>query len=187
MLIIGRNPVLELLKSGKPVAKVYVRFGLRGDLLQELRRAARERRVPLTVLPKPKFDRIGAGPHAQGIAALVEEIAILELDDMLDAAREQDAPLYIALDSIYDPHNLGAIIRSAECAGAHGAVLPARDASVITDTAVKASAGAVSHLPVARVASMRQALERMKERGLWIAGLDAEGDTDDPLRAGWSS
>jgi 23S rRNA (guanosine2251-2'-O)-methyltransferase len=178
MLIVGRNPVLEALKSGRTIAKIYFRFGIHGEAIGDIQRRAREHGIPVTVLPKQKFDRFGAEAPSQGIVALIEDVDVLSIDDLLAITREQDPPFFAALDSINDPRNLGAILRAAECAGVHGALLPARDAAVLSDIVVKTSAGATSHLPLARVTNLRQGLDRMKEEGLWIAGLDADGDVD---------
>ncbi len=178
MLIIGRNPVLEALRGGGRVSKLYLRFGVHGESVMELQRLARARRIPAVVLPKQKFDRLGNVLHSQGIAALVEDAQILELDELLARNVEQDPPFLAALDSIKDPHNLGAIMRTAVCAGAHGIVLPQRDTAMINETVAKASAGAAGLLPAARVASLPQALEVIKEHGIWIIGLAGDGDTD---------
>jgi 23S rRNA (guanosine2251-2'-O)-methyltransferase len=178
MIVIGRNPVREILASGKDVSKVYIRFGAQAESFGEIHRLAGARKIPVVTLPKMKFDRLGNMQHAQGIAALVEEIEAFELEDLLALTHEQDAPFFVALDGITDPHNLGAIIRSAECAGVHGMVLPKHDSAMISDTVMKTSSGAASHLPLARVVNLQQAFDAMKEQGIWIAGLDADGDTD---------
>ncbi len=178
MLIIGRNPIIEAVRSGGRVAKIYFRFGTHGESVREIQALARECRIPVTTLPKDKFDRLGDVRHAQGIAARIEDVRTLELDELLGIEVEQDAPFFLALDGIKDPHNLGAIMRTAVCAGVHGLVLPKHEAAMISETVVKGSAGATSYLPVSRVVNLQQALEAMKERGIWIVGLDSNGGTD---------
>ncbi len=179
MQIHGRQPVIEALKSGKTISKIYFRFGIHGGAVSEIEYLARKAKVVTVVLPKQKFDKLGGDPSTtQGIIALIEDIEPLTLDELLSITREQDPPFFIALDSITDPHNVGAIIRSAECAGAHGVIIPVRDSAMISDTVVKASAGAVSHIPIAKVDNLRQALDELKRNNIWIAGLAGEGDTD---------
>ena len=178
MYIYGRNPVIEALKAGKNIAKVFIRFGTQGGAVQQVKRLARDAGVPVTQMDKQKFDRLGNTKDAQGIVALVEEFTPLSLEELIAHTREQDPPFFLAVDNVTDPRNLGAILRSAECAGVHGVVLPQRDSSPITDTVVKTSAGATSHLRIARVGNLHQALGQMKEAGIWVAGLDADGETD---------
>lgn len=178
MYIFGRNPVLEALAAGTRIAKIFFRFGAHGGAVAGVREAARSRNIPWVELPKVKFDRLGTGVHTQGVAALVEEARIMELDELLAYKPEQDPPFLVALDGITDPHNAGAVIRSAECAGAHGVIIPMRDAVPITDTVVKVSAGATEHMRIARVAHLGRTLEELKEHGIWVAGLAADGDTD---------
>ncbi|MFZ1730289.1 MAG: 23S rRNA (guanosine(2251)-2'-O)-methyltransferase RlmB [Bacteroidota bacterium] len=178
MYIYGRNPIIEAFRSGTTVAKIFVRFGTQGHVVDEIKRYAREHDVLVTQLDKQKFDRLGAPSEAQGIVALIEEITQLSLHELLALQHEQDPPFYLAVDNVTDPRNLGAILRSAECAGVHGIILPHRDSSPITDVVVKTSAGATAHLPIARVDNLHQALLQLKESDIWVAGLDAEGDSD---------
>ncbi|MFA6233610.1 MAG: 23S rRNA (guanosine(2251)-2'-O)-methyltransferase RlmB [Bacteroidota bacterium] len=178
MYIHGRNPIIEAFRSGTTVAKIFIRFGTQGHVVEEIKRYAREHGVLVTQLDKQKFDRLGAPQEAQGIVALIEEITQMTLQELLAQRREQDPPFYLAVDNVTDPRNLGAILRSAECAGVHGIILPHRDSSPITDVVVKTSAGATAHLPIARVDNLHQALMQLKEEDIWVAGLDAEGDTD---------
>ncbi|MAT38693.1 MAG: 23S rRNA (guanosine(2251)-2'-O)-methyltransferase RlmB [Ectothiorhodospiraceae bacterium] len=180
MNIHGRNPVIEALKAGKEISKIYFRYGTHGQVLKQIEHLARKAGVPTVTLPKQKFDRLEGGndPAAQGVVALIEDVRIYELDDLLEIEKEQDPPFFVALDSITDPHNVGAIIRSAECAGAHGIILPKHDTPPLTDVVMKASAGAATHIPIAKVTNLRTALEKMKTAGIWIAGLAGEGEVD---------
>jgi 23S rRNA (guanosine2251-2'-O)-methyltransferase len=178
MYIHGRNPIVEAFRSGTTIAKVFIRFGTQGHVVEEIKRYAREHDVPVTQLDKQKFDRLGAPKEAQGIVALIEDITPLSLEELLAMRHEQDPPFFLAVDNVTDPRNLGAILRSAECAGVHGVILPQRDSSPITDVVVKTSAGATAHIPIARVGNLHQALLQLKEADIWVAGLDAGGDDD---------
>jgi 23S rRNA (guanosine2251-2'-O)-methyltransferase len=179
MNIHGRKPIIEALKAGKEISKIYFRFGVEGEVLDKIRYLARKAAVPTVTLSKQKFDKLGNKPATtQGVIAFIEDIKPITLEELMQIQREQDPPFFIALDSITDPHNVGAIIRSAECAGAHGIILPTHDSAQITDTVVKTSAGAVSHMPIAKVENLAQALQKLKENNILIAGLDDDGDTD---------
>lgn len=178
MYIHGRNPIIEAFRSGTTIAKVFIRFGTQGHVVEEIKRYAREHGVPVTQLDKQKFDRLGAPKEAQGIVALIEDITPLSLEELLAIRHEQDPPFFLAVDNVTDPRNLGAILRSAECAGVHGVILPQRDSSPITDVVVKTSAGATAHIPIARVGNLHQALLQLKDADIWVAGLDAGGDDD---------
>ncbi len=178
MHIIGRKPVLEALRAGKNISKIYLLFGAHGDPLPQIRREARERKVPVIELPKKKFDRYAELGTTQGIVALVEDVRTWELEDLLAAVPPGEKPFFVALDAIQDPHNAGAIIRTAECAGAHGVILPRHDSAPLTETVVKAAAGATAHIRIARVGNLAQALAALKERDIWIAGMDDEGKSD---------
>lgn len=178
MYIHGRNPIIEAFRSDATIAKIFIRFGTQGHVVEEIKRYAREHGVPVTQLDKQKFDRLGAPKEAQGIVALIEDITPLSLEELLAIRHEQDPPFFLAVDNVTDPRNLGAILRSAECAGVHGVILPQRDSSPITDVVVKTSAGATAHIPIARVGNLHQALLQLKEADIWVAGLDAGGDDD---------
>jgi 23S rRNA (guanosine2251-2'-O)-methyltransferase len=178
MYIYGRNPVIEALRSNKEITKIFIRFGTVGSSVEQIKRLARDAGVPVSQMDKQKFDRIGNNRDSQGIVALVEEYNSVSLEELLADTREQDPPFFLAVDNVTDPRNLGAILRTAECAGVHGVILPQRDTAPITDTVVKTSAGATSHIRIARVGNLNQALEKLKEAGIWVAGLDAEGETD---------
>src|SRR5512143_993475 len=140
MHIIGRKPVLEALRAGKSIAKIYFQFGVHGDPLPQIRQEARARKVPVIELPKKKFDRYAELGTTQGGVALVEDIRTWEVEDLFAAGPQGEKPFFVALDAIQDPHNTGAIIRTAECAGAHGIILPKHDSAPLTETVVKASA-----------------------------------------------
>jgi 23S rRNA (guanosine2251-2'-O)-methyltransferase len=178
MYIYGRNPIIEALRSEADIAKIYLRFGTHGESILLIRQLARKRKVPLIELSRDKFTRLNAPQEAQGVVALIEDIPLFSLADLLTSAPEDEPAFFIALDEITDPHNTGAIVRSASCAGAHGVILPERNSAMINDTVVKVSAGATSHIRIARVGNLHKALLELREKNIWIAGLDSRGDKD---------
>ena len=173
-LLIGRNPIREALKSGRDLEKLLV---ARGEIMgsgREIIAMARERKIVVQEVDRVRLDAIA--PGHQGIIAIASAYHYSTIDDMLAlAASRGEAPLLVILDGITDPHNLGAIIRSAECAGAHGVIVPERRAVGLTPAAVKASAGAVEHIPVSRETNLTRTLERLKKEGIWIFGADMDG------------
>lgn len=173
----GKNPVLEALRSGRTIEKLLVVRGSLEGSVREIVKRARELKVVIQEVDRKRLDELSESGAHQGVLAFVTPYRYVEVDDMLSAARQRgEAPLIILLDEITDPHNLGAILRSAECLGAHGAVIPRRRAVGLTPTAVKASAGAAEHLPVAKVTNLAVLLDELKEKGLWIAGADGSGE-----------
>lgn len=170
-IIAGRNPVCEALRAGRPINKIYLARNLKPATAAELCGLARESRVPVQKVEKHLLDRMAEGALHQGIIASVAPYAYADLDDILAGLKEQE-PLLVLLDGINDPHNLGAIIRSAGAAGAHGVVIPSRRAASVTPVAARASAGAVEYVPVARVTNIAVTIELLKERGIWVAGAD---------------
>ncbi len=178
MYIYGRKPVIEAIKSGREISKIYLRYGVTGDVIVDIHRQAKKLNIPLTQLPTQKFARLGKTQQSQGVIAFIEDIRPISLSELIEIKREQDPPFFIALDSITDPHNVGAIIRSADCAGAHGIILPRKDSAGITDTVMKTSAGAASHLPVARVDDLAVSLNTLRQEGITIAGLSEDGEED---------
>lgn len=175
-LIFGRNAVKELLASGRDIEKVYIQSGDREGSVNLLIGIASERKIPIVEVDKSKLDTITAGSHHQGIAALASERNYASIDEIFAYAEERgEKPFIIILDGVEDPHNLGAIIRSAECSGAHGVIIPKRRAVGLTSTAAKASAGAIEHMRVAKVTNLATTIDELKERGLWIYGADMDG------------
>ncbi len=170
-IITGRNPVCEALRAGRPLNKIYIYYGLKPATMAEVAGMAREKRVPVQKVERHVLDRMAPGVVHQGIVASVSPYRYAGLGDILDAARDTD-PLLVLLDGIQDPHNLGAIIRSADAAGAHGVIIPRRRSAAVTQAVVKASAGAVEFVPVARVGNLATTIEMLKERGIWVVGAD---------------
>ena len=174
--VFGRNPVTELIKSGRPIVKVFLQNPVSDAPLRQIEYISKERGIPVARVDKAWLDRALPGHH-QGAAALASVKEYADIADILALAAERgESPLVVVANEIHDPRNLGAIIRSAEAAGAHGVVVPKRNAAGLTDAVSKASAGAVEHLPVARAPNISQVLRDLKKSGLWIIGADASGD-----------
>lgn len=177
-LIIGKNPVLEALKSERDINKIWIAEGSqRGQMLQ-IANLAKESNVLVQVVPKKKIDGMVEGNH-QGVLAQVAAYQYAEIDDLFAlAAKRNESPFFLLLDEIEDPHNLGSIMRTADAAGAHGIIIPKRRAVGLTATVAKLSTGAIEHIPVVRVTNMARTIEELKERGVWIVGTDAKGKED---------
>ena len=174
--IFGRNPILEILKANKEIDKLFV---LKGDLQGSINKIigmAKDRNIIIQEVDKNKLDHLSGGGVHQGVVALISSYEYASLGDILDKARARNEdPFIIILDEIEDPHNLGAIIRTAECAGAHGVVIPKRRSASVNETVYKSSAGAVEHILVARVTNINNTIEDLKKDGLWIYGADMNG------------
>lgn len=176
-VIYGRNPVKELIASEKTVNKIYMQKGLKE--LYELKKEALNKKIIVVDSDKYKLDKLAGGKSHQGIVATYTEYNYYDVEDILDYAKEKnEAPLVVILDKIEDPQNLGAVIRTAECMGAHGVIIAKRNACAITDTVEKVAAGACSYVKVARVANITETIKKLKENGLWIYGLDMDGESN---------
>jgi 23S rRNA (guanosine2251-2'-O)-methyltransferase len=178
-VVYGLNPVRELLRAANAeVSELWLaEGGTRGAAFAELERLARKAGAKLRAAPRPKLDRLAGTDRHQGIVAVVADFRYAELDELVAAAKASGRPpLLVVLDGVEDPHNLGAIIRSALALGAHGVVIPKDRAVGVTPAVAKASAGAVERLPVARVTNVAQAIEALKGEGIWSIALAADGD-----------
>ena len=176
-LIEGRNAVTEALRAGTPIDKIFIARGETDKTLGHIASTARAAGVVVVEADRRKLDYMSATKAHQGVIALAAVREYASVEDILSAARERgEAPLLVVCDEISDPHNLGAIIRSAECAGAHGVIIPERRAVGLTPAAVKASAGAVEYLPVAREVNLTRTIERLKKEGIWIYGTAMNGE-----------
>lgn len=174
--IAGRNAVGEALRSGRPIDHLIVAKGERGGSISVLIARCRERGVPVKEVDRRRLDAL-CGANHQGIAAVAACKGYATLDDLFDvAAGSGEPPLFVICDELEDPHNLGAILRTAEAAGAHGVIVPKRRSAGLTTAVYKASAGAVEYMPVARVANIAETLRELKKRGVWIYGLDMDGE-----------
>lgn len=175
-IVVGRNAVRELLKSNRAIDKIYVRKGDREGSITVLIAEASNKNIPIIEAEPQKLDNLACGANHQGIVALASMKEYSTIDDMLALASERnEKPLIVICDSIEDPHNLGAIIRCAECAGAHGIVIPKRRSVGITPTVYKSSAGAIEHMLIAKVSNLNSTVEELKEKGLWIYSAEAGG------------
>ena len=174
-MLVGRNPIREALRAGRPMEKLLVASGDLSGAARDIVRMARDAGVIVQQVDRARLDQIY--PAHQGMLAYVAAVPYAALEDVLAAAKEKgEDPFIVVLDGITDPHNLGAIIRSAECAGAHGVVVPERRAAGLGPAAAKAAAGALNHMPVARVKNLNRAIEDLKEAGLWIIGTALDGE-----------
>lgn len=176
-LLIGRNPVAEALSAGRSIIKVMVAKGNQSGAAVEITAKAKKAGIPVQEVERKKLDFMTGGAAHQGIAALCAMKEYASVEDILDLAEERgEQPFIIILDEIEDPHNLGAIIRSAECVGAHGVIIKKRRNAGLTYTAYKASAGALEYLPVARVTNIADTIDDLKRRNIWIYGADMNGE-----------
>lgn len=179
----GRNPVLEALRAGRPIHKLVLAKGAQEGSIRQIRGLARERGIPVQELERTRLDSLAEGGGHQGVVALVAAVAYVEVDDILARARERgEDPLVLVLDGIEDPHNLGSLLRTCDAAGAHGIIIPERRAAGLTPTVAKVSAGAVEYVPVARVTNLARTLDQLKAAGLWVCGTHP-GAREDYTRA----
>ena len=173
----GRNSVLELLESGKDINKIFVTRGEKHGSINKILGIAKERKIIVVEKDKRQMDEMAQEENYQGVIAIVPPFEYVEISDILKTAEEREEdPFILILDGIEDPHNLGSIIRTAETAGIHGIIIPKRRAVSVNSTVNKTSAGAVEHMNIARVTNISDAIEELKQAGLWICGTDVETD-----------
>ena len=174
----GRNPVLEAFRSGKTIDKLFVLDGCHDGPVQTILREAKKKDTIVNYVKKERLDQLSETGRHQGVIAYLAAYGYAEISDILDrAAEKNEPPFIIILDGIEDPHNLGAIIRTANLAGAHGIIIPKHGASGLTATVARASAGAVNYTPVAKVTNITRTMEDLKKQGLWFVCAAADGDT----------
>ena len=175
-VVVGRNAVHEALKSGRGIHKLLFAEGHHAEAFQVLWEEARARGVRIEKVPRQRIETLAAGHRHQGVLAYVAPVPYAELDDILAAASAKGTPpLLLLLDGIEDPHNLGALLRTAEAVGVDGVLLPRRRSCPLSATVAKTSAGAVEYVPVAQVGNVAQAIHRLTEAGFWVAGADMDG------------
>ena len=178
-LIEGRNAISEALKSGRTLDKVFVADGDTDRALSRLAALAREAGAAVVQVDRRRLDQMSQTHAHQGIIAQAAALSYATVEEILQRAADRgEAPLLILCDELSDPHNLGAILRTAECAGAHGVIIPKRRSVGLTAVVAKTSAGAVEHMPVARVSNLASTIEDLKRQGIWVFGTDAAGTTD---------
>lgn len=174
--IIGRNPVLEAIRSGRNIEKILIKKGKYEGSLVPVIKKAKEAGIIIQETDKVKLDALSEGQNHQGVVAYVSAHEYSTVKDILARAAEKgEAPFIIICDRITDPHNLGAVIRTANCAGAHGVIIPKRNSAFLNSVVAKTSAGAVEYTPVAKVTNIASAIDDLKKEGLWIAGADMDG------------
>ena len=177
-IIEGRNAVIEALRAGTAVDKVYIAKGETDATLGHIASTARGKGIVVVEADRRKLDAMSVTHSHQGVIAVAAVREYASVSDILQSARDKgEAPLVVVCDELSDPHNLGAVIRTAEAAGAHGVIIPKRRSAGLTAIVAKTSAGAVSYLPVARVANLTALLRELKEEGLWVFGTTADGST----------
>lgn len=175
-LIEGRNAVLEAFRSGRPIDKLFVLDGCQDGPVRTIVREARKHDTLIQFVTKERLSQLSETGHHQGVLAYVAAYEYADIEDMFALAKEKgEDPFLILLDNIEDPHNLGAIIRTANLAGAHGVIIPKRRAVGLTATVAKTSAGALNYTPVAKVTNLVKTMEELKERGLWFVCADMDG------------
>lgn len=175
--VIGRQPVLEALRSGQEINKVLIAKGSRQGSIREIFALAKEQGIVIQEVERTVLDKLSEGANHQGILAQVADISYLELDELLAKPRDPNwEPFLILLDGIQDPHNLGSIIRSGEAMGIDGVIIPKRRAVPVTSTVMKSSAGAANYVPICRVGNLAATIDILKNAGYWIVGADMAGD-----------
>ena len=174
--ILGRNPVLEAIKAGRSIDKILIKKGKYEGSIIPVVKKAKEAGIIIQETERSKLDAVAEGGNHQGVIAYVSAYEYVSAEDILNKAREKgEAPFVIICDKITDPHNLGAIIRTANCVGAHGVIIPKRGSAGLNSAAVKTSAGAVEYTGVAKVTNISDTIEKLKKEGLWIAAADMDG------------
>ncbi len=177
-IIEGRNAVIEALRAGTPMDKVYIAKGETDAALGHIAAKARDAGIAVVDCDRRKLDGMSVTHAHQGVIAVAAVREYADVSDILQAARDKgEPPLIVVCDELSDPHNLGAVIRTAECAGAHGVIIPKRRSAGLTAVVAKTSAGAVSHVPVARVPNLTQCLKDLKEEGIWVFGTAVDART----------
>lgn len=181
-ILIGRNAVIEALKNTRRVNRLLIAEGAgtkNGDgSLGEIIALAREKKVKFETVPRETIEGIASGHRHQGVIAYVAPVEYADLDEVVNEAAAKEAPLLILLDGIEDPHNLGAILRTADAVGADGVLLPRHHSVPLNATVAKTSAGAIEYVPVARIGNIAQTLKELKKKGFWVYGADMDGDCD---------
>lgn len=173
----GRNAVLEAFRSGKTIDKLYILDGCQDGSVNTIKREARRQDTIISYVTKERLDQLSSTGHHQGVIAQAAAYSYATVEEMLKAAEEKgEDPFLILLDDIEDPHNLGAIIRTANLAGAHGVIIPKRRAAGLTAVVARASAGAINYTPVAKVTNLNAVIRELKEKGLWFVCADMGGD-----------
>lgn len=177
-LIIGRKPVLEALNSDEEVSQVFILFGQEGGIIEAIRVAAKKKGIKVNQVPFEKFRQITQSKIAQGVAASKSEQKFYDLYEIISESKKSQYPLLLILDSIQDTHNVGAILRSADCSGVDGIIITKNNSAPINETVVKTSAGASEHVKITLINNLAQTIDELKQKGFWIVGSYLEGAKD---------
>ncbi len=177
-LIIGRKPVLEALNSDEEVSQVFILFGQEGGIIEAIRVAAKKKGIKVNQVPFEKFRQITQSKIAQGVAASKSEQKYYDLYEIINESKKSAYPLLLILDSIQDTHNVGAILRSADCSGVDGILITKHNSAPINETVVKTSAGASEHVKIAQINNLAQTIDELKQNGFWIVGSYLDGAKD---------
>lgn len=176
-IIAGRNPVMEAIRSGRSIESILAAKGERSGSVVAIIAKAKQKNIPVKDVDSKKLDFLAKGVNHQGIVAQCAVKEYSTLEDIFALAEERgESPFIIVLDKIEDPHNLGAIIRTAECAGAHGVIIPERRSAGLSYTVEKTSAGALEYMPIVRVKNISAVLQKLKDKGIWVYGADMDGE-----------
>ena len=174
-IIVGRKPVIEALNAGTLIEKIYLLRGVHGDPIDAIRQLARQKNILCAESERPAFEKLSRDANAQGVLAIVGIKEYTDIDELLSISTSKGEKAFLLIfDEIEDPHNLGALIRTAVCLGAHGGIVPKHHASPVNETVAKTSAGASALFPIAKVTNIVATIQELKERGVWIVGTDAE-------------
>ena len=177
MKIEGKNPVRELLNSDATIEKITIANGGRDDITREIFSLAKEKKIKVEFVDRKSLDKMSETGHHQGVIAEYTNFKYADLDELIKKSQdEQKDMLFLVLDEILDPHNLGSIIRVAECAGATGVIIPTRRSATVNETVVRTSAGATSYVPVVKVGNINSAIEKLKNENVWVYALDMDGE-----------
>lgn len=177
-LIVGRKPVLEAINSGEEIEQVYLLYGQKGGIIDAIRIAAKKRKIKCTEIPAAKFNALTDHPNAQGAAAKKSSQKYYLLHEIISSSKKSQYPLILILDSIQDTHNVGAILRTADCAGVDGVIITKHNSAPVNETVVKTSAGATEHAKICMVNNLVQAINELKQNGFWVIGSSLENSKE---------
>lgn len=168
--IYGRKPVLEAINADADIEVIYIAYGQHGEIINQIYTAAKKRKIKISQLTKEKFDKLAGNKNTQGVIAIKRSYQFYDIHELIDESKKSKYPLLLLIDSIQDTHNVGAIIRSAECAGVDGIILTSNKTAPINETVEKSSAGALSYVKICKVNSINSVIKLLKEEGFWIVG-----------------
>ena len=177
-LIVGRKPVLEAINSGEPIEQVYLLFGQKGSIIEAIRIASKKKGIKCNEIPSNKFKTYSDRPNTQGVIALKSSHTFFSIEEIIEDSKKEKYPLVLLLDSIQDTHNLGAILRTAECSGVTGVVITKHNSAPVNATVAKTSAGASEHVKICPVSNLVHTIDLLKDKGFWIIGSSLENSKD---------